>query len=119
MAHQAESSDWKKKDLWTAILRRKKSMNCRVVDEAVNDDNYVVAMNPETMEKLQLIHPASDLPQLMDTSESRAHNPSAAASHLIEAARAYDREARAYDLSEKTIKWRLVRRCDEFLEEQG
>ncbi|KAM1128349.1 hypothetical protein ACFX15_037633 [Malus domestica] len=98
MAHQAESSDWKKKDLWTAILRRKKSMNCRVVDEAVNDDNYVVAMNPETMEKLQLIRG--------DTI-------------LIKAARAYDREARAYDLSEKTIKWRLVRRCDEFLEEQG
>ncbi|KAM1094627.1 hypothetical protein ACFX13_009736 [Malus domestica] len=46
--------------------------------------------------------PISDMPQAMDTSESGAHNPSVAASNLIEAARAHDREARAYDLSEKT-----------------
>ncbi|KAM1277303.1 hypothetical protein ACFX13_030420 [Malus domestica] len=54
MAHQAESSDWKKEDLWTAILGRKKSPNRLVVDEAVNDDNSIVAMHPETMEKLQI-----------------------------------------------------------------
>ncbi|KAM1181893.1 hypothetical protein ACFX13_000454 [Malus domestica] len=80
MAHQAESSNWKKEDLWTAILGRKKSTNCLVIDEAVNDDNSIVAMNPKTMEKLPFFHG--------DTI-------------LIKAARDYDREARAYDLSEK------------------
>jgi hypothetical protein len=44
----------KKKDFSTAILERKKSPNRLVVDEAVNDDNSVVALNPKTMEKLQL-----------------------------------------------------------------
>ncbi|KAI3948709.1 hypothetical protein MKW92_028562 [Papaver armeniacum] len=43
-----------KKDFSTAILERKKSPNRLVVDEAINDDNSVVAMNPATMEKLQL-----------------------------------------------------------------
>ncbi|CAN1253018.1 Cell division cycle protein 48 homolog, partial [Linum perenne] len=43
-----------KKDFSTAILERKKSPNRLVVDEAVNDDNSVVAMHPDTMEKLQL-----------------------------------------------------------------
>lgn len=43
-----------KKDFSTAILERKKSPNRLVVDEAVNDDNSVVAMHPTTMEKLQL-----------------------------------------------------------------
>lgn len=43
-----------KKDFSTAILERKKSPNRLVVDEAVNDDNSVVAMHPNTMEKLQL-----------------------------------------------------------------
>jgi len=43
-----------KKDFSTAILERKKSPNRLVVDEAVNDDNSVVAMHPETMEKLGL-----------------------------------------------------------------
>ncbi|KAM1281595.1 hypothetical protein ACFX13_022613 [Malus domestica] len=103
MAYQAESSDWNKEDLWTAILGRKKSTKCLVIDEAVNNDNSIVSMNPETMEKLPAEDPISDLPQPMDTSESRAHNPSVAASNLIEAARAYDREARAYDLSEKMV----------------
>jgi transitional endoplasmic reticulum ATPase len=42
-----------KKDFSTAILERKKSANHLVVDEAINDDNYVVAMHPATMEKLQ------------------------------------------------------------------
>ncbi|KAF5751564.1 cell division cycle protein 48 [Tripterygium wilfordii] len=43
-----------RKDFSTAILERKKSPNRLVVDEAVNDDNSVVSMHPETMEKLQL-----------------------------------------------------------------
>ena len=34
-------------------MERKKSPNRLVVDEAVNDDNSVVSMNPATMEKLQ------------------------------------------------------------------
>ncbi|KAL9379549.1 hypothetical protein Peur_028031 [Populus x canadensis] len=42
-----------KKDFSTAILERKKSANCLVVDEAINDDNSVVAMHLATMEKLQ------------------------------------------------------------------
>lgn len=44
----------KHKDYSTAILERKKSPNRLVVDEAVNDDNSVVALHPQTMEKLQL-----------------------------------------------------------------
>lgn len=43
-----------KRDFSTAILERKKSPNRLVVDEAINDDNSVVALHPETMEKLQL-----------------------------------------------------------------
>nr|DAD28536.1 TPA_asm: hypothetical protein HUJ06_030004 [Nelumbo nucifera] len=56
MSNQAESSDSKgtKRDFSTAILERKKSPNRLIVDEAVNDDNSVVSLNPETMEKLQL-----------------------------------------------------------------
>ncbi|KAF7041332.1 hypothetical protein CFC21_051145 [Triticum aestivum] len=52
---EASSSDPKsKKDYSTAILERKKSPNRLVVDEATNDDNSVVALHPDTMEKLQL-----------------------------------------------------------------
>lgn len=43
-----------KRDLSTAILERKKSPNRLIVDEATNDDNSVVGLHPETMEKLQL-----------------------------------------------------------------
>lgn len=42
-----------KKDFSTAILERKKALNRLIVDEAVNDDNSVVSLNMETMEKLQ------------------------------------------------------------------
>ena len=42
-----------KKDYSTAILERKKSPNRLVIDDAINDDNSVVAMHPATMEKLQ------------------------------------------------------------------
>ncbi|KAL9434167.1 hypothetical protein AB3S75_028908 [Citrus x aurantiifolia] len=51
----ASSSDPKsgKKDYSTAILDRKKSPNRLVVDEAINDDNSVITMHPNTMEKLQ------------------------------------------------------------------
>ncbi|KAM0856611.1 hypothetical protein ACQ4PT_049009 [Festuca glaucescens] len=43
-----------KKDYSTAILERKKSPNHLVVNEATNDDNSVVALHPDTMERLQL-----------------------------------------------------------------
>lgn len=43
-----------KKDFSTAILERKKSPNRLIVDEAINDDNSVVSLHPDTMEKLQL-----------------------------------------------------------------
>ncbi|KAM0856610.1 hypothetical protein ACQ4PT_049009 [Festuca glaucescens] len=53
---EASSSDPKgaKKDYSTAILERKKSPNHLVVNEATNDDNSVVALHPDTMERLQL-----------------------------------------------------------------
>lgn len=50
--HHSKAKD--KKDFSTAILDRKKSPNRLIVDEAVNDDNSVVALHPKTMEKLQL-----------------------------------------------------------------
>lgn len=53
-APDAGAADGKKRDFSTAILERKKSPNRLVVDEAVNDDNSVVALHPTTMEKLQL-----------------------------------------------------------------
>ncbi|KAL9272377.1 Cell division control protein 48 homolog D-like protein [Drosera capensis] len=43
-----------KKDFSTAILERKKASNRLVVDEATNDDNSVVSLHPDTMEKLQI-----------------------------------------------------------------
>ncbi|KAL8540371.1 hypothetical protein ACS0TY_001832 [Phlomoides rotata] len=43
-----------KKDFSTAILERKKAANRLVVDEAINDDNSVVSLHPDTMEKLQI-----------------------------------------------------------------
>eukprot|EP01025_Chloroclados_australasicus_P022377 TRINITY_DN230_c2_g1_i1.p1 TRINITY_DN230_c2_g1~~TRINITY_DN230_c2_g1_i1.p1 ORF type:complete len:805 (-),score=122.23 TRINITY_DN230_c2_g1_i1:276-2690(-) len=43
-----------KKDFSTAILDRKKAKNRLIVDEAVSDDNSVVALNSKTMEELQL-----------------------------------------------------------------
>ena len=43
-----------KKDFSTAILQRKKSPNRLIVEEAVNDDNSVVALHPKTMDQLQL-----------------------------------------------------------------
>lgn len=38
----------------TAILRRKKKENALIVDDAVNDDNSIISMSSNTMEKLQL-----------------------------------------------------------------
>jgi transitional endoplasmic reticulum ATPase len=43
-----------KKDYSTAILDRKKAPNRLVVEEAVQDDNSVVALHPDTMETLEL-----------------------------------------------------------------
>ncbi|KAI3910820.1 hypothetical protein MKW98_016571 [Papaver atlanticum] len=56
MTSQAESSSSKgtKKDFSTAILERKKAPNRLIVDEAIEDDNSMISMHPETMEKLQL-----------------------------------------------------------------
>lgn len=48
------SSKGPKRDFSTAILERKKAANRLIVDEAINDDNSVVALHPDTMEKLQL-----------------------------------------------------------------
>ncbi|KAH9671435.1 cell division control protein 48 [Citrus sinensis] len=47
------SSKGTKRDFSTAILERKKAPNRLVVDEAINDDNSVVVLHPDTMEKLQ------------------------------------------------------------------
>lgn len=38
----------------TAILRRKKKENSLVVEDAVNDDNSVISLSPNTMDTLQL-----------------------------------------------------------------
>ena len=43
-----------RKDISTAILERKKAPNRLTVDEAINDDNSVVSLSMETMERLQL-----------------------------------------------------------------
>lgn len=57
-----------------AILERKKAANRLYVDEAVNDDNSVVALNPNTMDTLQLfrgdtvllkVSPASSVPPFL------------------------------------------------------
>ena len=53
-ACRPKAADGEKKDFSTAILERKKSPNRLIVDEAVNDDNSVVALNTATMEALQL-----------------------------------------------------------------
>ena len=50
----AAGADGKPKDVSTAILDRKKSPNRLVVDEAINDENSVVSLNPKTMEELEL-----------------------------------------------------------------
>ncbi|KAL5703105.1 Cell division control protein 48 E [Ranunculus cassubicifolius] len=42
----------RKRDYNTAILERKKAPNRLVVDEAVNEDNSVVALHPNTLEKV-------------------------------------------------------------------
>ncbi|KAJ8754049.1 hypothetical protein K2173_001947 [Erythroxylum novogranatense] len=56
MFSQAESSASKgaKRDFSTAILECKKSPNRLVVDDAIDNDNSLVCLHPETMEKLQL-----------------------------------------------------------------
>jgi transitional endoplasmic reticulum ATPase len=43
-----------KKDFSTAILDRKKAPNRLIVDDAINDDNTVVCLHPNTMDTLQL-----------------------------------------------------------------
>lgn len=51
---EVKKEEGDKKDFSTAILDRKKSPNRLVVDDAVNDDNSVVAIHPNTMDTLQL-----------------------------------------------------------------
>ncbi|CAL9018089.1 unnamed protein product [Prunus brigantina] len=53
-ADQSSDTGGSKKDFTTAILDRKKAVNRLVVDEAIHDDNSVVMLHPESMEKLQL-----------------------------------------------------------------
>lgn len=51
----ASGTDPKEDDtVATAILRRKKKANVLLVDDAVNDDNSVIALNSNTMDKLEL-----------------------------------------------------------------
>lgn len=45
-----KQEDHHKKDFSTAILQRKKSPNRLIVDDATNDDNSVIALNPKKME---------------------------------------------------------------------
>ncbi|TQD71837.1 hypothetical protein C1H46_042619 [Malus baccata] len=56
MTDKIRSLDFKgmKRDFSTATLERKKAASRLVVDDAINDDNSVVALHPDTMEKLQL-----------------------------------------------------------------
>jgi hypothetical protein len=51
---QCSSKPKEKKDPSMAILERKKAPNRLIVDDAVNDDNSVVALSVKTMETLQL-----------------------------------------------------------------
>ncbi|CAN8073723.1 unnamed protein product [Agarophyton chilense] len=46
--------DEKKKDYSTAILDKKKAPNRLIVDDAINDDNSVVALSPAKMDELGL-----------------------------------------------------------------
>ena len=51
----ASGGDQAKEDATaTAILRRKKKPNQLLVDDAVNDDNSVIAINSNTMDTLEL-----------------------------------------------------------------
>lgn len=51
----ASGADQAKEDATaTAILRRKKKDNMLLVDDAINDDNSVIAINSNTMDKLEL-----------------------------------------------------------------
>lgn len=52
--HQNRPHHSKKRDYSTAILERKRSPNRLVVDEAVNDDNSVVALSPKTSESVEV-----------------------------------------------------------------
>ncbi|KAG0456915.1 hypothetical protein HPP92_022072 [Vanilla planifolia] len=54
MADQVSEPRGTKRDYSTAILEKKKAPNRLIVEEAINDDNSVVSLNPQTMEKLQI-----------------------------------------------------------------
>ena len=57
-----------RKDFSTAILERKKSPNRLIVDDAINDDNSVVALSLKTMETLQLFRGDTVLLKVPDPS---------------------------------------------------
>lgn len=78
----AGPKDAKGKDFSTAILERKKSPNRLVVEDAVNDDNSVVALHPATMERLQLFR--GDTVMLKVGHEGRGGARVPAATHLPE-----------------------------------
>jgi len=51
---KASSEHQEKKDYSTAILEKKKAPNRLFVDDAVNDDNSVIALHPSKMDELNL-----------------------------------------------------------------
>ena len=72
-----------RKDYLTPILERKKSPNRLVVDEAANDDNSVVALHPDTMERLQLFcYPPQGMPHLPDSLSLEGPNTRAQVGNL-------------------------------------
>ncbi|KAF7810850.1 cell division cycle protein 48-like protein [Senna tora] len=54
--HPTTISKGRKEDFSAAILKLKNVPNRLVVDDAVKDDNSSVALHPETMEKLKMVH---------------------------------------------------------------
>ena len=62
-----------KRDFSTAILERKKAKNRLVVDDAVNDDNSVIALNMKTMEKLEFFRGDTVLIKVCSSSHKTSH----------------------------------------------
>ena len=60
------------------IVERKKSPNRLMVDEAANEDNSVVALHPNTIERLQFFRrPPQGMPNLSDSPALVGPNPRA------------------------------------------
>ena len=72
-----------KKDYSRLLLLRKKSPNRLLVDEAVNDNNFVVALHPNTTERLQLFRcPPQGMPHLPDSLALKGPNSGAQVGNL-------------------------------------